>query len=84
MVRRRVASPLVGTPLVMSKRLGHSSVTPTGDHLSHVVDHVGREAANLTADLIVRPVTRGDRAGRVGQVGGRVPFTWLSALPTRS
>ncbi len=43
-----------GVPLLaMSKRLGHSSVSITGDLYSHVVEHLDREAAERTAALMV-------------------------------
>ena len=43
-----------GVPLLaMSKRLGHSSVSITGDLYSHVVEQLDREAAERTAALLV-------------------------------
>ena len=39
--------------LAMSKRLGHSSVSITGDRYSHVVEQLDSEAADRTAALLV-------------------------------
>ena len=45
-----------GVPLlVMSRRLGHSSVQVTGDIHSHVVEELDGDAAELTADLVHPP-----------------------------
>jgi integrase len=44
--------------LVMSRRLGHSSVKVTADVYSHVVEELDHEAANLTA-LVVPLLTAG-------------------------
>jgi integrase len=44
-----------GMPLaVVSKRLGHSSVSITSDTYSHLLEGVGREAAERTAALVPR------------------------------
>ena len=42
----------------MSKRLGHSSVSITGDLYSHVVEQLDREAAERTAALMVTVAER--------------------------
>jgi integrase len=48
-----------GVPLLaMSKRLGHSSVSITGDLYSHVVERLDREAAERTAALLVPATPR--------------------------
>ncbi len=55
-----------GIPIaVVSKRLGHSSIAITSDTYSHLLDGVGRQAAEAAAAL----VPRGDSGCRV----------WLSA-----
>ena len=42
-----------GTPLkVMSERLGHSSITMTGDIYSHVTEGMDREAASRIASAL--------------------------------
>ena len=47
---------------VVSKRLGHSSVAITSDTYSHLLEGVGREAAERAAALVPRvPVCRGPR-----------------------
>jgi hypothetical protein len=44
-----------GVPLpVASKRLGHSSVSITSDTYSHLLEGVGREAAERAAALVPR------------------------------
>lgn len=44
-----------GVPLaVVSKRLGHSSITITSDTYSHFLDGVGRQAAQAAAALVRR------------------------------
>jgi integrase len=42
--------------LAMSKRLGHASLSTTADLYTHAVAEVDREAANLTANLLVPQV----------------------------
>jgi integrase len=49
-----ITSFRAGVPLLaMSKRLGHSSIAITGDLYSHVVEQLDRQAADLTADLLM-------------------------------
>lgn len=43
--------------LAMSKRLGHSSVSITGDLYSHAVEQVDREAADRTAAFLLPRVS---------------------------
>jgi integrase len=48
-----------GVPLaVVSKRLGHSSITITSDTYSHMLEGVGRQAAEAAAALVPRGVAR--------------------------
>lgn len=48
-----------GVPLaVVSKRLGHSSITITSDTYSHMLEGVGRQAAEAAAALVPRRVAR--------------------------
>jgi integrase len=48
-----------GVPLaVVSKRLGHSSTTITSDTYSHMLEGVGRQAAEAAAALVPRGVAR--------------------------
>lgn len=48
-----------GVPLaVVSKRLGHSSIAITSDTYSHMLEGVGRQAAEAAAALVPRRVTR--------------------------
>ncbi len=53
-----------GVPLaVVSKRLGHSSITITSDTYSHLLDGVGRQAAEAAAGLVPRGSSRdGDQS----------------------
>ena len=54
LLRSLTVSLAAGVPLlVMSKRLGHSSVSITGDRYSHVVEQLDSEAADRTAALLV-------------------------------
>jgi integrase len=48
------ASLEAGVPLkVLSERLGHSSITITGDTYQHVRQPVDQDAADLTASFIL-------------------------------
>lgn len=66
-----------GVPLaIVSKRLGHSSITITSDTYSHLLDGVGRQAAEAAAGLVPR-----DRSPRLcdQSVTTRAPETTLRA-----
>ena len=84
-----------GVPLaVVSKRLGHSSIGITSDTYSHLLEGVGRDAAERAAALVPRrprdqSVTNGASTGNggepdegvsAGQTGGR---SWVRTSDPR-
>jgi integrase len=57
-----------GVPIsLVSKRLGHSSISITSDTYTHLLEGVGREAAERAAALV--PRNRGDQSAGFGRPG---------------
>lgn len=65
---------------LVSKRLGHSSIGITADTYSHMLEGVGREAAERVAALV--PRNRRDPFGdQPGGIGGPAPVRWRGLIP---
>jgi site-specific recombinase XerD len=61
---------------VVSKRLGHSGIRITADTYTHLLEGVGRQAAEAAAALVPRGSSAGAGVGRLGsRSGGRDPAT---------
>ena len=66
---------------LLSKRLVHSSVAITADTYSHLLEGIGREAAERAAALI--PGSRGDQSVTNTRDSGQEK-TWEEVNPPRS
>jgi hypothetical protein len=58
---------------LVSKRLGHSSISITTDTYSHLLDGVGRQAANRAAALVPRKRDQRDQTTGPDEAGDHPP-----------